>query len=748
MSHLVYGPRALTFGRKTLVVTGALGFIAFSFAHGQSVTTSTEEESVTELEALQIFGSDEDLLLPMTPRKIQQEQLHIQRTTDVNRALKTVSGVQVREEDGQGLRPNIGLRGTNPDRSKKVALLEDGVLIAPAPYAAPAAYFTPSLSHVSGIDVYKGFASTGIGPNSIGGALNYRSSEVPQEMTSEIRTSAGAFATFSNRLSHGGPHGKGAYLVELARQSSDGFKKIDQGGATGFAKNSVLAKLRFDVSPSKERAHYFELRAGYGNELSHETYLGLTQSDFDESPFRRYSASSQDRMDWEHGKFQINHVYQVSEAILVDTTVYRHQFQRAWYRLDRFRDSSVNLRGILDDPSGSRAVFYDILRGERDSNDIGTGGQLVVANNDREYLSQGIQSKISSFVQWSEWLVKPELFLRLHSDRIKRHHTYDLFEMTEARLQRTDTPTQTDAINSDEAFATTLSLTASIERGPWALTPVLRFERAQFEFSDELATDRDRRRSDQVVVPGLAITRKLGDSWSVRLSRNEAVTLAGLSSQGQEVREEATNHELEVKYRDSFRRQEGQWTLFAMDYRNIAGTCTVSGGCSNSQLDAVFNGGRAKIIGSELGLAKEFVVNKVSFPVRTQVTLIKATFENEFLSQSPEWGAGQVRIGDPLPYVPEAQYSVSFGTRFRKWEQSLVLSHQTRVFDQSVQEGRNEVEGYGIVDWGVQYEFSKNARLAGKIDNVLARRYAVAARPFGFRPGKPQTFSVGFDYRF
>lgn len=114
---------------------------------------------------------------------VDSQQIETEAATDINQLLKTVPGVYVREEDGSGLRPNIGIRGATSERSEKITLLEDGVMIAPAPYSNPAAYYYPTAMRMNTVEVLKGAPLLRYGPQTTGGVVNMVSSPIPQELS-------------------------------------------------------------------------------------------------------------------------------------------------------------------------------------------------------------------------------------------------------------------------------------------------------------------------------------------------------------------------------------------------------------------------------------------------------------------------------------------------------------------------------------------------------------------------------------
>lgn len=137
--------------------------------------TAEEADGGRVIDSIVVTGTNTDTLdIGGSVQRLDTADLETFSYNDVNRILRQVPGVYIQEEDGFGLRPNIGIRGSGTDRSARIAVMEDGVLIAPAPYAAPAAYYFPRVARISGVEVAKGPAAIKYGPMTVGGARAQR----------------------------------------------------------------------------------------------------------------------------------------------------------------------------------------------------------------------------------------------------------------------------------------------------------------------------------------------------------------------------------------------------------------------------------------------------------------------------------------------------------------------------------------------------------------------------------------------
>lgn len=713
-----------------------------------SLTTDEFGQAPLHLGVIRVLGgSREEVARAAAPQRVNQEKLKSSQHTDVNRALRNTAGVYIREEDGQGLRPNIGLRGTNPDRSKKIVMLEDGVLIGPAPYSAPAAYYTPSMNHVESLEVYRGFSAVPHGPNSIGGTINYLSPSVPNRPVAKVASQFGTYSTSNLKLETGTGTVQGhGFLLSLSRHDSKGFKELDLGGDTGFLRQDLLAQGKVNLG-SAGNPNTVLLRFGYADEKSAETYLGLSAIDFERKSNRRYSASAQDAMKWRHLKFQAEHEFTLAESTLIRTTAYQHRFRRAWYRLDSFRSgSSEELRDILRNPDANVAR-YRVLTGAADSDSLGPNGELKIVNNDRAYVSQGVQTRLLQNFSLGATEHDLEFSARWHLDQIDRNHTYDLYSMNSGRLARTGDERQVDTRNRAKANARTFSVQDEVSWRRFVFTGVARLEDVDFSTQNTLLANQPQQTwQDRVFVPGAGILYKLTPDLSIRTSVNRAVTVAGLDNQGGERREESVNYEVGLKYASASAERVADLTAFVNQYRNLTGTCTASTGCSSAQLDQQFSAGRAQIVGLEARLGQGIRLGQFWFPIQLNSTLLRAELREDFLSTSAEWGRGLVKKGSPLPYVPQIQYSLAIGMHYKTFRQELSFNYQGLVYDQSRENGREAIPAYGVIDWASNYGLSKSLELFAKVDNILDKNYAVSLRPFGYRPGKSRSVLIGLNY--
>ena len=317
--------------------------------------------------------------------------------TDVNRTLRQVPGVNVYEEDGFGLRPNISLRGTSPERSAKITVMEDGVLIAPAPYSAPSAYYFPTIARMQSVEILKGSSQIQYGPYTTGGAINMLSTEVPEDFGAFLTSSYGSFQSGRIHAQLGDSKRNFGYAIEYLNYNSNGFKELENFDNTGFDKNDIVAKFRVNTSPEAKVQQAFEVKFQYSDETSNETYLGLTEEDFAANPFARYAGSQRDQMTNEHLQFTGTHTLKFSDYFRITSTGYYNKFERNWYKVDfiTFNGEREGISNVLDNPIAFDG-YYDLVSGRTDSD----GDDFLNARaNNREYYAAGIQTKLD--YHWS-----------------------------------------------------------------------------------------------------------------------------------------------------------------------------------------------------------------------------------------------------------------------------------------------------------------------------------------------------------
>jgi Fe(3+) dicitrate transport protein len=709
----------------------------------------------TVFEALRVVG--EIASVPGSAGVIEATELARQGYGDIHRVLRRVPGIYLQEEDGYGLRPNVGMRGAGSERSSKIALLEDGVLIAPAPYAAPAAYYFPTVGRMRAIEVRKGSSSIRQGPNTTGGVLNLISTPIPGDLGGSIEVQGGNHGSAQVVARVGDARSQIGWLLETYQHETDGFKELDGGGSTGFDLEDYLGKLRWASAGAARVGQTLELKLGSTEQVGDETYLGLTEADFRATPLRRYAASQNDRIDSEHRQLQLSWLAVPSARTSVTTTLYRNDFFRNWAKLQSVQ--GAGLSGVLERP-GDFGAELAILRGEIDS----APGALALRNNRRDYESRGIQSSLDLRFDTGGVEHSLELGVRVHEDFEDRFQEDDRYQMVDGRLLLTALGAPGSQANRlSEADALALFAQHRVTLGKWTLSPGVRFESIDFRRTDWAADDparvdptRVRDNDVDVLIPGLGVERRISDRVQLFAGLHRGFAPPGPGADAATEPEESLNTELGARWTIGRGRLEA--VGFASDYDNLLGRDTLATGGSGS--GDLFNGGAVEVRGLELswsddlsrwagGVLEPARTGAWSLPVRFAYTWTEATFESSFDSDFEPWGA--VVAGDEIPYLPPHQLFAGLGVAADRWQAHLDLSWIDRARTEAgqgpVAEGSG-TESRVLLDLATRVRLVRGLELIGRLRNLTDETYVAARRPAGARPGLPRTATLGLVWSF
>jgi Fe(3+) dicitrate transport protein len=685
-----------------------------------------EVASAEDIPRIEVIGTREDLYrIPGSGEVLDIKELSAAHVFSVNEALRKIPGLNPRDEEGFGLRPNVGVRGLNPTRSTKVTLLEDGIPLSYAPYGDNASYYHPPIDRYQRVDVLKGAGQLLYGPQTIGAVIGYVTPMPTEESSGMVA------ATFGNQdylNGHVRLGGKGA-LLDYVRKQGDGARhnlehEIDD----------LNLKLLFDLTDTQSVI----LRANHFVEDSLVTYTGLTDAELDNFG-DDYNPFDNDEFDSRRTGLSASHRIDLAERGELITSAYYSYFTRDWWRQSSTTTDTQN--GLCAGFPAARAAGQRV---DPDTTCNSRQGRL------RDYTTYGLEPRLR--LGHDLFGVESEL-----ETGVRAH-----FELQERKQRNGTSPRAATGTlvedNERDTDAYAFFLQNRFNFGPVTLTPAVRLESIRSERSNELTPAiTDDGRSDRMSqwIPGLGINYNPTDSLTLFAGihrgfappRTEDI-IAGNGTSTDVDAEESTNFELGFRGRPSDDLTlEG--TYFRNDFERLIAVGSIAGGSTPlAEGEALFEGielaGRLQLPGGPYArLAYTWLWTAEQIDPFTEVVTGAVI-------------AGS-REGNRQPYAPEHELVAALGfarAAFDGQVEMVFLDEMYSDFRNTHRPGANTngqvgvIGSHAIFNLALNYELQQIATtLFFTVKNVGDREYIVD-RTRGIQLGMPRLIQAGARYSF
>lgn len=686
------------------------------------------EGEPTDLEPIEveIVGEKADAIqkIPGSASVVSAEEVERAGAEDAAELLRRVPGVHVRQDVGGGGRLDIGLRGLDPGRSRRVLVLEDGVPLANNPYAEPDLYYAPPVERWSSLEVIRGSGSILFGPQTIGGVINATTHRAPRRRVARLEAQGGERNFFQFLGRYGDAYGPARYLVQTLYRRGDGYRGLD------FKSINLLGKVSFDTGPDGE----LSIKLGFHDEASTSDDVGLTREMFAEAP-RRLTLAPHDRATMRRWDATLTHEHRFDDATL-KTIAFAYTLRREWGRqaFDRFPQRGTEYERILGDASVEGGAIYF----REESNIL-----------DRSYDVAGLE---------------PRVDVRLTTGPVGHTITAGARVIGEGAryLQRrsADPDSRAGELTLDEsrttvAFASYLQDRLAFADDLLLVTPGLRFEHARYDYhvarepTSDGGRDVDRRSDSEVAtaIPGIGITAGTPDMHGFAGAHMGFAPPRAAGS----IRANAPSIELEAERSMAYElgtrfRSARVWRAEATGYLLSFFNQILPG--TGGALTELVAAGKTRHVGLETE-ASLALGRALAWPLLLDLTARYTLARAEY--------AGGANDGRRLPYAPShlasavldvgheiglaAQAAYSFvGDQFADED-------NTEEVDVTGRLGR--IEAYHVLDVGVRYtERTTHLTASVRAKSVLDIPYVVSRRPEGIVvDGQRQIlFALRLDY--
>ena len=676
---------------------------------------------------------EEQARIPGSIDVIDARTLEISRPFNFNEALRKVPGVYTRDEEGFGLRPSIGLRGLDPNRSAKVLLMEDGVPLGHAPYGDTDAYYHPPIERYNGIEVLKGSSQIAHGPNTLGGAINYLTPAPPKTFSGSLTLLGGSRNYFNGYGSVGASLGKGAgetgILLDFLRKQGEGARENMR-----FGLYDVLVKTVTKLNNSDTQTLSFKFN--YYGEDSNVPYSGLTLAEFTANP--RFNPFRNDFFYGDRFGGSVLYTNALSSRVVFTTTLYGTNFKRDWWRQSSNSDQRPNRRG------------FNSCNGLAELNTLcGNEGRL------RNYDTFGVDPRL----RLSSKLGETDIGFRYHKE------TQNRIQQNNNTLGPNGRAGTTVEDNQRKNSAASGYMQHRFLFGKFAITPGVRIEHVNIERTNQLVTPFVTGKTEITqVIPGVGVAYSPSARFTLFAGAHRGFSPPRpadiISGTGGVVE---LDPELSWNYEAGFRSLPARGlrlgaTFFRLDYENQIVAANLSGGVGSTLTSA----GETLHQGLEFDGRWDSGVTFNSphnFYVRAAYTFIGSA-EYRGTRFSNVSGFSTVNIaGNRLIYSPKFLAATTFGYSHTSGLDALIENVHTgkqfgddlNTIEISLNGQRGLIPAYTVWNAAVNYRIGNLERYAPTVFVAvknLANDTFVVDRRRGIMPGIPRLVQVGIKFKF
>jgi len=669
---------------------------AMGYAHSPLMAKEIELPSINVIDRQEGGASS----IPGAIDIISPEEMEMIQPASLQDALKTVPGVNARDEEGYGAIPNIGIRGLSPNRSTKVLILEDGAPIQPSLFLSNASYYSPPVERISSIEVLKGATGLRYGPNTIGGVINYQSKTPLKDGIVKGKLGSHGYrlleleaGTSSEQKSMGGG-------INLITSEANGFRN------NGYRMNDILVKGGMAIGQSQ----WLGLKlTRYENEIN-TSYVGLRPDEFIHTPTK--NPAPDDQFLSNRTSFDINHELEIDTSTKLKTLMYWSQLERNFWR----RDVASKTR------QGTSFV------------DCG-GTAYCVTGRNRNFDMLGIDSRLFTNYQAFGIQNESEIGVRLHSETMSNKT-----ERSNAG-PRARTGVITGNENNDAKAVALYLQNRFLFTDQFAVTPGVRVESYRQNRKNEMNGVQGQANNTEL-VPGIGATWQLAPELqlysSVYKGFAPAMISAAISGDGVDQKLDA---ERSMNIEFGFRGQAQKWTYegaaFRMDFSNQIVNQALSGGISKTNGGQSLHQGAEGALGYAITSAWSVLANATYIPV--------AEFKGGTLGP----------IGNRIPYTPKLTGNLGLNYSKDGLKSFLNAYHVSSQYADSantVQESNDGTKGlipsFTTLNWSFVYSPKRDIKLFGVVRNLFDKKFISGRSPDGIFPGAERNFELGLAYQF